>query len=252
LEKLGEGGNGCVYKCQHKANRKFYAVKKFKVEEEHILELKRNFINIEKLSHNAICGYRALYFDSRQRFAFLVIEYFPFPNLAECPLHSEEELKSVVRQLISGLEYLHKHNFCHRDIKPENILYDRKEGRVKIIDFGISKRTFSRGVRRDMMTIIGTNFYFAPEVYIGGGYDERVDIWALGVTIFKLVAGYTPFESEYHSETIANIVKGEVSFEEKVWGKYSSFAKDFVSRLLKEKSQRMSLRQCSKHLWFQL
>ena len=146
-------------------------MKKFKVEEEHILELKRNFINIEKLSHESICGYKALYFEGRRRFAFLVMEYFPFPNLAECALHSEGELKVVVRQLIAGLEYLHKHNICHRDIKPENILYDQKERKVKIIDFGISKKTFSRGVRRDMLTIIGTNFYFAPEIYLGGGYD---------------------------------------------------------------------------------
>jgi serine/threonine protein kinase len=156
----------------------------------------------------------------------------------------------VVRQLICGLDYLHRHNFCHRDIKPENILYDRKEGKVKIIDFGISKRTFSRGVRRDMLTIIGTHFYFAPEIYIGGGYDERVDIWALGVTVYKLIAGRTPFESEYHCDTIANILRGEVTFEEKAWAKYTPFAKDFVSRLLKEKTQRMSLRQSSKHLWF--
>ena len=46
-----------------------------------------------------------------------------------------------------------------------------------------------------MLTIIGTNFYFAPEIYIGGGYDEKIDIWALGITIYKLMAGYTPFES---------------------------------------------------------
>lgn len=90
------------------------------------------------------------------------MEYFPFPDLSNCNLTSEEELKSMVRQLIAGLEYLHKHNLCNRDIKPENILYDQKDGTVKIIDFGISKKTFSRGVRRDMLTIIGTNFYFAP------------------------------------------------------------------------------------------
>lgn len=102
-----------------------------------------------------------------------------------------------------------------------------------------------------MLTIIGTNFYFAPEIYIGGGYDERVDIWALGVTIYKLIAGYTPFESEYHSDTIVNIMKGEVTFDEKKWSNFSGFAKDFVARLLKKRSKRMSLRQCQKHLWIQ-
>jgi serine/threonine protein kinase len=51
---------------------------------------------------------------------------------------------------------------CHRDIKPENILYNEHEKKIKIIDFGISKKTFLRGVRRDMLTIIGTHFYLAP------------------------------------------------------------------------------------------
>ena len=88
---------------------------------------------------------------------------------------------------------MHNKNICHRDIKPDNILYDEGENKIKIIDFGISKKTFLRGARRDMLTIIGTHYYIAPEVFIGGGYDERVDLWALGVTIFRIISGYTPF-----------------------------------------------------------
>ena len=65
--------------------------------------------------------------------------------------------------------------------------------RVKVIDFGISKKTFQRGSRRDMLTIIGTSQYLAPEVLLGGGYDERVDLWSIGVTLYQLVAGQTPF-----------------------------------------------------------
>ena len=84
---------------------------------------------------------------------------------------------------------------CHRDIKPENILYDPLMKRIKLIDFGISKKTYQRGHRRDMMTIIGTTFFIAPEVLMGGGYDERVDLWSVGVTLYKLVTGVTPFES---------------------------------------------------------
>lgn len=86
-----------------------------------------------------------------------------------------------------------------------------------------------------MLTIIGTQFYLAPEVYIGGGYDERVDLWALGVTIYQLVTGYTPFESEYHSDTISNILKGAFNFEDPVWSKYSPFLRDFISHFLKNK-----------------
>ena len=68
-------------------------------------------------------------------------------------------------------------------------------GRLKLIDFGISKKTFQRGQRRDMLTVIGTPFYLAPEVILGGGYDEKVDLWSAGVTLYKLITGVTPFES---------------------------------------------------------
>jgi calcium-dependent protein kinase len=94
---------------------------------------------------------------------------------------------------------MHQRNICHRDIKPENILYNQENGKIKIIDFDISKKTFLRGERRDMLTVIGTPYYLAPEVFVGGGYDERIDIWALGITLYRLVAGRTPFEHEYHS-----------------------------------------------------
>ena len=166
------------------------------------------------------------------------MEHLPFPSLAEAKL-TEEELKTVTRDLLSALSYLHSRNICHRDIKPENVLYDRESKKVKLIDFGISKKTFQRGERRDMLTNIGTFFYKAPEMFLGGGYDERVDLWALGVTLFQLVTGRTPFESEYPSDTIANILKAEVSFEDKFWVGYSSSLSALVGRLLKKADERI-------------
>lgn len=62
-----------------------------------------------------------------------------------------------------------------------------------MIDFGISKNLMERGRRKEMLTITGTLYYRAPEMFDGGGYDEMVDIWALGVTMFKLMTGRTPF-----------------------------------------------------------
>lgn len=97
LEKIGEGGNGCVYKCQHKMNLKFYAAKKFCVEREHILELKKSFIIMKELKHNSICHYKALYFDKNQRVAYLIMEYLPLPSLADYKPTSEKELKYIVK-----------------------------------------------------------------------------------------------------------------------------------------------------------
>ena len=94
------------------------------------------------------------------------MEYFKHPSLEQVVIKDEEELKNIVKEV-----YIHSKNICHRDIKPENLLYDQENKKIKLIDFGISKKTFLRGARRDMLTIIGTHFYLAPEVYLGGGYD---------------------------------------------------------------------------------
>jgi calcium-dependent protein kinase len=96
---------------------------------------------------------------------------------------------------LETLKYIHHNKICHRDIKPDNILYNRQSKSITIIDFGISKKVEDRGRRREMLTLTGTPYYRAPEMFEGGGYDEMVDIWALGVTIFKLMTGSTPFES---------------------------------------------------------
>lgn len=72
-------------------------------------------------------------------------------------------------------------------------------------------------------------------MFSGGGYDERVDMWAAGITLYKLITGHTPFESEYHSTTINNIIRNQPSFEESVWDSVSPFAKDLTRHLLKKK-----------------
>ena len=171
--------------------------------------------------------------------------------MSEHFIPNEEALRQITKGVLVGLEYLHSQNICHRDIKPDNIMVHRRTNAVKLIDFGISKKTYQRGARREMLTVIGTPLYFAPEMLLGGGYDERVDLWALGITLFQKVTGYTPFESEYRSDTIKNIIEGKVEFEDRAWGLYTPFVADFVGRLLKQVESRMSLVEAKKHLWLQ-
>lgn len=101
-----------------------------------------------------------------------------------------------------------------------------------------------------MLTLTGTPYYRAPEMFEGGGYDERVDMWALGITIYKLMAGVTPFESEYHSDTISNIIKATFTFPPKVEARYSRQARLFVTALLRSKDQRLTGKEALNDLWF--
>ena len=101
---------------------------------------------------------------------------------------------------------MHSKGIVHRDLKPENILVDFTHRRIKLIDFGSSRCLYRRKQKSDILTITGTLVYRAPEMFLGGGYSEKVDMWAVGVTLYELVVGKIPFDSEYHSETIHSII----------------------------------------------
>ena len=99
------------------------------------------------------------------------MDYFPYPELENVAIESEAELRDITYQLLATLKYLHSNKICHRDIKPENILYDHKNKIIKLIDFGVSKKVEERGRKREMLTLTGTPYYRAPEMFEGGGYD---------------------------------------------------------------------------------
>lgn len=103
---------------------------------------------------------------------------------------------------------------CHRDIKPDNILYDRKNRKVKLTDFGESKEVKSGRFVKQMMTCTGTLQYKAPQLFRGGIYDELIDEWAVGVTIYQLLTGRKPFHSDYNATIIDNIENCRMTFDE--------------------------------------
>ena len=90
---------------------------------------------------------------------------------------------------------MHSKGVSHRDIKPDNIMINRGAQKIKIIDFGIAKKMIVRRQKVDMLTITGTLFYRSPEMFLGGGYNEKVDVCAAGVTLWEVLRGKTPFAS---------------------------------------------------------
>lgn len=168
------------------------------MEDEHMVSLEAIVNMMKKLKHKSILNIRELYRDSKRCKYYHVIEYLPYPSLKQLISQgytfTPDKIKKVMKQLLSALEYFHKHYIVHRDIKTSNILYDVESERLYVIDLGIITKTLYRGKRRNLWSNNGTLEYKAPEMLIGSSYNESVDNWAAGVVLFELVEGRTPFK----------------------------------------------------------
>ena len=127
-------------------------------------------------------------------YVYILMRYCPNKTLndllkARRRLH-ELEVKCYVRQIIEGLKHLKSKRVLHRDLKLSNIFLTEKM-EVKIGDFGLSAKLQHAGQRRK--SVCGTPSYIAPEILDHKEYSHEVDVWALGVIIYTLLVGRTPF-----------------------------------------------------------
>lgn len=145
-----------------------------------------------RLNHrNIVSVYQ---FGQDQACAYIVMEFVDGHSLGEYLRRSErltrDEVMCLMVQLLDALHYAHEAGVVHRDIKPANLMVDR-DGRLKVTDFGIARTESSQVTRAN--TVIGSPGYMAPEQYTGAAVDRRVDIFAAGVLLYKLLSGVTPF-----------------------------------------------------------
>ncbi|KAG5654477.1 hypothetical protein H0H81_001976 [Sphagnurus paluster] len=140
---------------------------------------------------------------------------------------SEERARFYIAELILALEHLHKFDIVYRDLKPENILLDAT-GHVALCDFGLSKAD----LRSDELTttFCGTTEYLAPEILLSEqGYSKIVDFWSLGVLLFEMCCGWSPFYAEDTQQMYKNICFGKIRFPK---GVINDDGKQFVKGLL--------------------
>lgn len=281
-EILGEGSFGHVNTYCNVITRKEYAVKtiiKTESTSRHRV-LKEIEIFHHCQGHDNILK-MVEYFEEDDKF-YLVFEKMEGGTLLDCILKrghlSEREATRVVRDIASGLAFLHKKGIAHRDLKPENILCARtgQLTPVKISDFDLgSGIQIENGLcdpvtTPELLSPVGSADFMAPEVvdvwqYQALSYDKRCDLWSLGIIIYILLCGYRPFyahckrdcdfdaggECDDCQELLFRCIQeGVYSFPDSDWSHISHDAKDLIRHLLvKNPHQRYTAEQVLVHPW---
>ena len=225
---LGKGAYGEVQLIIHKTTKQLFALKiiqKDANDRKIPIKLLYREISIQKrLKHPNITQLYDHVETSDKVFLFL--EYSDGGNLyshlkRKLRLPEQESCK-FFRQICEGVRYLHENNIIHRDLKPDNILLNRA-GNVKICDFGWC----TEGVH-EKMTFCGTLDYMAPEILEGTNYSFQIDIWALGVILYELLNGKTPFKGLSNEQKLGNIVTGNYEFSKNI----SMSARNLIKKML--------------------
>uniref|UniRef100_A0A8C6AZ65 Ribosomal protein S6 kinase n=4 Tax=Odontoceti TaxID=9722 RepID=A0A8C6AZ65_MONMO len=253
-ETIGVGSYSECKRCVHKATTMEYAVKvidKSKRDPSEEIE-----ILLRYGQHPNIITLKDVYDDGKH--VYLVTELMRGGELLDKILRqkffSEREASFVLHTIGKTVEYLHSQGVVHRDLKPSNILYVDESGNpecLRICDFGFAKQL--RAENGLLMTPCYTANFVAPEVLKRQGYDEGCDIWSLGILLYTMLAGYTPFAngpSDTPEEILTRIGSGKFTLSGGNWNTVSDTAKDLVSKMLHvDPHQRLTAKQVLQHPW---
>lgn len=212
LRTLGTGSFGRVHLVRSVHNNRYYAIKVLKKAQvvkmkqvEHTNDERRMLKLVE---HPFLIRMWGTFQDPRN--LFMVMDYIEggelFSLLRKSQRFPNPVAKFYAAEVVLALEYLHSHAIIYRDLKPENILLD-KNGHIKITDFG-----FAKEVPDVTWTLCGTPDYIAPEVVTTKAYNKSVDWWSLGILIYEMLTGYTPFYDQTPMKTYENILVGHVRY----------------------------------------
>ncbi|ODH14069.1 CAMK protein kinase [Paracoccidioides brasiliensis] len=279
--QIGKGAFATVYKLATKRDGVLYACKeldKRQLIKNNISDHKVNseMMIMSGLRHPNIVQFRD-YHDHDNRWIYIIMEFVPGGELSaylnQCHHLAEDQVKSISRQILHALQYLHRRRITHRDIKPDNILIQSFDPLfVKLSDFGLSKVAQEESF---MKTFCGTLLYCAPEVYPEydkyrrgearkrrrvadpvprtSPYDQSVDMWSFGAVTFHILCGTAPFSGrgdDRGASMLRNIMTTNADYDLLRHAGVSEDGVDFVSKLLnRDPRARPKESECFKHPW---
>src|SRR6185503_15384461 len=228
MTALGKGGMGEVYLAQDTRLKRQVALKllpaHLRGDRTHLRRFEQEARAASSLNHPNVCMIHEVgeIADGRH---YIVMEYIEGVTLRQRMTIETLKLRDAMDaavQIASALEAAHAAGVVHRDIKPENIMV-RRDGYLKVLDFGLAKLTEKLGeqqsaeteqptrvlVKTDVGMVMGTVAYMSPEQTRGQVIDARTDIWSLGVVLYEMVTGSLPFEGATNSDLIVSILERE-------------------------------------------
>ncbi|KAI8818964.1 kinase-like domain-containing protein [Fimicolochytrium jonesii] len=229
VRRVGKGGFANVFlvRLKHSTGR-YYALKAIKKHDVVKMKQDKQVMNEKNILRNIDHPFIVELYHTFQNptYLFMTMEYVAggdlFSYLRKAQRFSEEASRFYVSEVLISLEYLHTNKIIYRDLKPENILLDTT-GHVKLADFG-----FAKVVNKTTQSFCGTPDYISVEIVVNKPYTKAVDWWSLGVLVYELISGKTPFGDESSDRIYDNIQSGRIKWHPLIKG----HAKELIRRLL--------------------
>ena len=234
---IKSGGYGKVYLAKHIFTNKEYAIKKIDTSSfsnTDLYNISREYIILRSFNHpNIIKCYQSFNYENS---FYTIMDYAKggeLSNLLQTTKRlNEKNCKNLFKQIYNAVKYIHGQNIIHRDLKPNNILFlDNEKTHIVLIDFGISG--FSNGKFKETVKA-GTIRFLPPEIVSGKDYasNTKLDIWSLGIILFRMIEGYYPFEGKNEKDIVQKILYSPLEFNKKI--KISIKCKKLIIQMLEK------------------
>jgi tRNA A-37 threonylcarbamoyl transferase component Bud32 len=243
IAKVAQGGMGALYKARHPTLDRVVLLKKLTLRgsSQFVERFKREARLMMDFKHEHIVH---VYDHFKEGSSYYIVEEFVDGISLDALIRRERYLSNDAAMLIlyevsKALKYAHDKKVIHRDIKPSNILISR-QGEVKLVDFGIatSQEETEDGLTRDGM-VLGTPSYIPPEqIADARNVDKRADIYSLGVVLYEMLTGKTPFSGSFNAETITQIQRGRYTPPRRLNPRISPLLRKVVRKAMRVRPRR--------------